>query len=362
MIKNKISLKVWFVLSAIMILQGMFSTFSSYVYYLNTSNPANYFQLLSQRILSYAFWIVLIPFVYQVVSSTVKEKIKLRELTILVLVGILVAVFHRLSVIWINDQLLSSNSSTNFLAELIDQKYYFLSLCYDSFFSYVLLVVFIEVYRISILRREAKLREEAFKKQIIQAELKNLKMKFQPHFIFNSLHSISATAYKNPEIADSMITKLSEILRYSINSAEETFTTVNEELQLTGKYMEIQKMRFGNRIEYIENVEPQLLKEKIPLFIIQPLLENCIKHAVELTDERIKITASVKSIDGELKISIINNSPDGIKESDKSLGEGIQNLRERLEYIYKGKYKLETGKNNSNEFSVTILLPLNYEE
>ena len=194
--KNKISLKLWLALSCIMILQGMLSTFSSYVYFLNTQNPVGYSELLSQRILSYVFWIVLIPFIYFVVISVVKEKIRMREIILLVVAGTLIAGFHRLSVVWINDQILSSESSKNFISDLINQKYYFLSLCYDSFFSYVLLVVFIQIYRISILRREALIKEESFKKQLANAELTNLKMKFQPHFIFNSLHSISAAAIK----------------------------------------------------------------------------------------------------------------------------------------------------------------------
>jgi len=217
------------------------------------------------------------------------------------------------------------------------------------------------VYRISILRREAKLKEESFKKQLAQVELKNLKMKFQPHFIFNSLHSISAMAYKNPEIADSMISKLSELLRYSINSSDNNFTIVDEELQLAGKYIELQKLRFGSRIEYIEKVEPESLKQKMPLFVFQPLLENCIKHGVDLTDKSIRIVTAVQISEGILEINITNTYFDGMKESDKSLGEGIQNLRERLDYIYDGNYKLDSGRNNES-FSVTISLPLKYEE
>ncbi|MDZ7623854.1 MAG: histidine kinase [Ignavibacteriaceae bacterium] len=243
----------------------------------------------------------------------------------------------------------------------MEQKYYFISLCYDSFFSYVLLVIFIQVYRISILRREAKLQEETYKQQLVEAELKNLKMKFQPHFIFNSLHSISATAYKNPEIADSMISKLSELLRHSINSSENNFTTVEEEVPTGKKYIEIQKMRFGNRIDYTEQVDQLALKERIPLFVIQPLLENCIKHAVELTDECISIITNVESIGGRLEINITNNLPDGIKESEKSLGEGIQNLRERLNYIYNGEYLLETGITSDKKYSVRISMSLNNE-
>lgn len=350
------------ILSCIMILQGMLSTFSSYVYFLNTQNPVGYFELLSQRILSYAFWIILIPFIYFVVTSTVKEKIRIKELLLLILSGIIVAMFHRVSVVLINDQLLSSNPSQNFFGDLLNEKYYFLSLCYDSFFSYVLLVIFIQIYRISILRREALLKEESFKKQLANAELTNLKMKFQPHFIFNSLHSISAAAYKNPQVADSMISKLSELLRYSINSSENNFTTLEDELDLARKYIDIQKLRFGDRLVYDENIDKDLLKERIPLFVFQPLLENCIKHAVELTEKSIKIISSVKKLDRKIEIIITNNLPEERKISDKSLGEGIQNLRDRFNYIYDGNYKLETGKISGNEYSVKILLPLNDEK
>ncbi len=360
--KNKISIKIWLVLSSIMLLQGMLSTFSSYVYFLNTANPVGYFQLLSQRIFSYAFWIVLIPLIYLIVASTVKDKIRFKQIIILLIAGAIVAVLHRFIVILINDQFLNSVPSQNFFSELINEKYFFLSLCYDSFFSYLLLVIFIQIYRISILRREAKIQEESFRKQLVQAELKNLKMNFQPHFIFNSLHSISATAYKNPEIADSMISKLSEILRHSINSSENNFTTIEEELQLASKYMEIQKLRFGSRIDYIINIDESSLMAKMPLFVFQPLLENCIKHAVELTDEKINIISNIKVIDNKIEINITNNLPDGIKISDKSLGEGIQNLRERLDYIYKANYKLETGKTSDEKYLVNISLPLNYEE
>lgn len=360
--KNKISLKLWLILSLIMILQGMLSTFSSYVYFLNTQNSAGYFELLSQRILSYSFWIILIPFIYFVVTTVVKEKIHFKEISLLILAGILIAIFHRLSVVWINDQLISTNPSQTFFSDLINEKYYFLSLCYDSFFSYVLLVVFIQIYRISILRREAIIKEESYKKQLANAELTNLKMKFQPHFIFNSLHSISAAAYKNPQIADSMISKLSELLRYSINSSDNNFTTVEEELELAKKYLDIQKLRFGERINYVENIDSNSLKEKIPLFVFQPLLENCVKHSVEMTDEKINIILTVSISGTQIKINITNNIPANAQASDKSLGEGISNLRDRLNFIYNGSHELEVGKNAQNDFSVTILLPLNNEK
>jgi sensor histidine kinase YesM len=220
-------------------------------------------------------------------------------------------------------------------------------------------VIFIQVYRISILKREAKLQEETYKQKLVEAELKNLKMKFQPHFIFNSLHSISATAYKDPVTADSMISKLSELLRHSINSAEDNFTSVEEELLLSRKYIELQKLRFGERIDYNEKVDQIALKEKIPLFVIQPLLENCIKHAVELTDECISINTKVELKDRKLEIDITNSLPKNVKASDKSLGEGMQNLRDRLNYIYDGKHKLEAGNKTQDEFSVNILLPVN---
>ena len=155
-----------------------------------------------------------------------------------------------------------------------------------------------------------------------------------------------------------MISKLSELLRYSINSSENNFTTVEEELLLAKKYIEIQQLRFGSRIDYVENIDPDLLKEKMPLFVLQPLLENCIKHAVELTDEKISICNNISILDNQIKINISNNLPVDIRVSDKSLGAGIQNLRERLGYLYSKNYKLETSKNSANDFSVTIIMPI----
>ena len=359
--KNKrITITIWLILSSIIFLQGLLSTFSSYLYLLNTNNPASFFQLLSQRIVSYSFWIVLIPIVYYAVMTVIKDKIRIKEIGILIIVGILISLFHRGAIVWINDQLISSNPSQNFFSELFEQRFIFLSLSYDSFFSFVLLVIFIQFYRFSILRREAKIREESFKKQLAQAELTNLKMRFQPHFIFNTLHSISATAYKSPEIADSMISKLSELLRYSINSSDNNFTTVKEELDLSRKYIEIQKLRFGDRINYIEEVDTKILKEKIPLFVFQPLLENCVKHSVELTDENIKIVNNVEFVDQKLVINITNTFSAVIKLNDNSLGEGLRNLRERLDYLYNGNFELKAGEMPDKIFSVSIILPLDH--
>jgi two-component system, LytTR family, sensor kinase len=360
--KYRISIKLWLILSSIIIIQGLLSTFSSYLYLLNTNNPVNYFELLSQRIISYTFWVVLIPVIYFAATTIIKDKIRIKEIIILLFIGILISLIHRISIVWINDQLLSSNPSQKFISELWDQKFIFLSLSYDSFFSFVLLVIFIQFYRVSILRREAKIKEESFKTQLAQAELANLKMRFQPHFIFNALHSISATAYKNPEIADSMITKLSELLRHSINSAGNNLATVEEEFQLAKKYIELQKLRFGERINYSEDIDKKSLKEKMPLFVLQPLLENCIKHAVELTDVKIDIYSDIRLSDERLEINISNTSPTLQKEADKSLGEGLQNLRERLHYIYNGNYEFKIKELPGKEFSVSILLPLNHAE
>jgi LytS/YehU family sensor histidine kinase len=92
------------------------------------------------------------------------------------------------------------------------------------------------------------------------------------------------------------------------------------------------------------------------------LLENCIKHSVELTDEKINIITNVSKLGSQLVISITNNLPADAKSSDKSLGEGIKNLSDRLNYIYNGKHKFEVGKNSQIEFQVTILLPLINEQ
>jgi hypothetical protein len=335
----------------------MLSTASSFLYLLDTQNPANYFDLLQTRILSYLLWIVFIPLIYFITISLLKDGIKFFPIVILISAGIFISAVHRILVVFLNDKLMAASPSQSFFSDLLDEKFAVLSLIYESFFLYTLLVIFITIYLYYFTSNEARLSESKYRNQLVNAELSNLKMKFQPHFIFNALHSISAMIYSDPSTADSMISKLSELLRYSIKTGDSNFIILSEEIETADKYIEIQKMRFGDRIRYTKQIDEKALQTQVPIFILQPFLENCIKHAVELTNDTVDIITAINIFDHNLTITIKNTVHNiDNKETINSFGEGLQNLKSRLEFLYQNRHSLSAGSSSVNEFEVKIKL------
>jgi len=357
-LSQKISLKLWLILFSIILLFGLLSTASSFLYLLDTNNPAGFFELLQSRILSYLLWIVFIPVIYSFTSFLLQKNIKIIGIITLIFVGVIISAIHRITVVYSNDILFADHPSQDFFDELLSQKFAVLSLIYESFFLFTLLVILITIYMYNYISREAKLSESKYRTQLVSAELSNLKMKFQPHFIFNALHSISAMLYLDPSKADTMITKLSGLLRYAVKTGDTNFVLLSEELEIADKYFEIQKLRFGERIKYLKEIDEIALQAKVPIFILQPLLENCIKHAVELTSDTVSIRNEINLFDDELSIKIINTIPNNKKEISESFGEGLQNLASRLEFLYKKDYSFSANKISVDEFEVIIKLPV----
>jgi LytS/YehU family sensor histidine kinase len=163
--------------------------------------------------------------------------------------------------------------------------------------------------------------------------------------------------YSDPSTADSMISKLSELLRYSIKTGDSNFIILSEEIETADKYIEIQKMRFGDRIRYTKQIDEKALQTQVPIFILQPFLENCIKHAVELTNDTVDIITAINIFDHNLTITIKNTVHNiDNKETINSFGEGLQNLKSRLEFLYQNRHSLSAGSSSVNEFEVKIKL------
>lgn len=361
-VKNIIPVKLWIFIFLIVLLIGILSTTSSYLYLLDTKNPVSYFVLLQSRIFSYLFWIIFIPIIYFITIILLKEKINVLSIIILITLGLIISAIHRVTVLYINDIIFAEIPSHDFITELINEKFALLSLIYESFFLYVMIIVLILIYRYYYISREAVLKEANYRNQLVNAELSNLKMKFQPHFIFNALHSISAIIYTDPPAADTMITKLSDLLRHSVKKGNINFVTLKEELEIAEKYIEIQKLRFGNRINYDSQIDKTALQQKVPVFILQPLLENCIKHGVELTSSTVLIENVIKISDDTMLIEIKNSVPEKSSSELNKSGEGLNDLVSRLEYLYDNSFSFSANKNSNNEFIVKIKLPFKDEK
>jgi LytS/YehU family sensor histidine kinase len=181
-------------------------------------------------------------------------------------------------------------------------------------------------------------REKTRKALILaqKAQLQMLRNQLNPHFLFNSLNSIQGLVYENPDLADSMISELSEFLRYSLQYNTRILVSVGDELEILKKYLSIEKIRYEERLEYNISGNQDLLDQEIPSFITQPMVENAIKHGLSENPEGIRIFINVYSLDNYLTIEVSNT---GQLTSDSwSPGTGISNILERLDNMYKGKH------------------------
>jgi len=187
-----------------------------------------------------------------------------------------------------------------------------------------------------------------------EAELNALKAQVNPHFIFNSLNSINSMVLTEPEKAQEMIVKLADFLRLSLLKNTEMFTSLADELKFSNIYLEIEKIRFGNKLVYESRVDPGLEDMPVPQFILQPLLENAIKHGVQESIELVNIKVECVGRTDILEITVSN----GVSEynSRNKRGIGLSNLKDRLELIY-GRTDLVTVKQTDKNFEVHLKIP-----
>lgn len=188
-----------------------------------------------------------------------------------------------------------------------------------------------------------------------QAELQSLRSKINPHFLYNSLNSIASLTNTNPQKAETMALKLSDFFKYAINREQKQFNTVNEELNAIRTYLDIEKVRFGNRLNFEIECPAELEAIQIPQFLIQPLVENALKHGLsKVTGEGI-VKIIVTKNQNMLNTRVYDNGP-AFPEGPLS-GFGIRNTQERIMLLYGNKAAINWQ--NGEEKFIEINLPVN---
>jgi len=188
------------------------------------------------------------------------------------------------------------------------------------------------------------------------AELRALKAQINPHFIFNSLHSISALTSIDPAKAREMCISLADFLRTTLGMGEKSLIPLKDEVDLIHRYLAVEKIRFGARLDMQESIEEQALGTTIPPLILQPLIENAIVHGVAHLPEGGWIRLQAQSIDQHLVIAVDNNFDPEYKSKRKS-GIGLANVRERIEARY-GQEGSFVASAEGDRFHVGITLPV----
>ncbi len=227
--------------------------------------------------------------------------------------------------------------------------------------SHLFLIIFIAalrvfynfvIYRIKSMVNQKDVEIAKMKELKNQAELNALHSRINPHFLYNSLNSIASLAHIDADKTENMATGLSELFRYSINKENKTFVTVAEELGIVRKYLEIEKIRFGNKLVYEINVDESTREKQIPKFLIQPLVENAIKHGLSKIKGIGNVLVEVKQIKEDMVIIIFDNGPDFSVELVS--GYGLQNLHDKLDIIY-GDDAIINWENGVNKHFKVIL-------
>ena len=188
-----------------------------------------------------------------------------------------------------------------------------------------------------------------------ESELNMLKSQINPHFLFNSLNSISSLTITDPSKAQEMVVHLSEFLRYNVSSNINTFTTLEKEMQNIHRYLDIEKIRFGEKRIFEFSLEPGFSSRIIPVMILQPLFENAIKHGVYESTEPVKVITSCRIFNDYFEIRISNDF-DPSAPARKGSGIGLKNIRERLRLMYKNDSLLKTKAEN-NVYRVVLTIP-----
>ena len=221
------------------------------------------------------------------------------------------------------------------------------------FYVVITLAYYLYIYYINL---QEKVKVESRLREVLkETELNMLKSQINPHFLFNSLNSISSLTITNPEKAREMVIMLSDFLRYSVSTNATSFTTLSKEMANIERYLQIEKVRFGEKLVFDFRLEGTCMDHQIPVMLLQPLFENAIKHGVYESTEQVRIDMDCEYKEGYLEISIINDfDPDA--HARKGSGIGLRNIRERLRLLYKNE-KLLRAYAEKNKFYVYLSLP-----
>jgi two-component system LytT family sensor kinase len=208
-----------------------------------------------------------------------------------------------------------------------------------------------------------ELRATQLESQLAQAQLQALKMQLHPHFLFNTLHAISALMDDDIKGARRMIARLSELLRLTLESVGQQEVALREELEALERYLEIEQIRFQDRLTVRLAVAPETLDASVPNLILQPIVENAIRHGIAPRSSAGRIEIRAERRDGMIELQVIDDGP-GLQPDDGELKEGIglANTRARLRQLYGDEHRIEIKDVDEGGLAVKLSIPFRQAE
>jgi LytS/YehU family sensor histidine kinase len=208
--------------------------------------------------------------------------------------------------------------------------------------------------------RKGELKASELRTQLVQSQLEALKMQVHPHFLFNTLHSISALLSKDTEGARKMITRLGDFLRLTLENSGSMEVTLQQEIEFLNGYLEIERIRFQDRLTTEIRVDPEVLDVRVPNLILQPIVENAMRHAIGNSKSgRVEVTAAPRN--GVVRIEVKDNGPgiqaEQLLEARHGRGLGLANTQARLAGLYGDSARFELSNNPTGGLIVSFEIP-----
>jgi len=207
--------------------------------------------------------------------------------------------------------------------------------------------------------RDREVQTAQLETQLAQAQLQTLRLQLQPHFLFNAMNTISSLVYENPRAADEMIARLSDLLRMTMRDSGAQEVTLEQELKLLDLYLDIMRARFEERLLVRINCDVDTRSALVPQLVLQPLVENCIRHATDPETGAVQITVLARRDGDALVLEVSDNGPGVTKQlaTVNGSGIGLTNTAERLRQLYGGPHGLTLANGTGKGLTVTVKLP-----
>jgi len=205
--------------------------------------------------------------------------------------------------------------------------------------------------------RERRLREVDLQARLAAAELSVLRTQLQPHFLFNALHTVSSLMLTDVAASQRVIASLGDLLRLSLEQTAKQEVPLADELTFVVRYLDVQRARFRNRLDARVDVPESVRDALVPSLVLQPLVENAVRHAVEPSGDPVRVWISAERVGDTLTLVVRNDGASASKGTASSNGIGLSNLEARLRQLYGTAQSFRASSAGAGEFVVTLTLP-----
>lgn len=371
--KNQIKSRRWFrqrwfqysVLTVICLSLGLIDGVRSFVNsYHGGIFYADFGIALRWDVIGWSIWIFFIPFIFWML-----KRIPLNQdtcgsgLSIYLLVGIVLALVRVIFPALFS--VLFFEGLEHLMQWLPDKFYILITDFLTAFIFYSLVLALGQAMSYYKQYREEELRTSQLEAQLSNAQLQALKMQLHPHFLFNALNSISALQMEDAEKAQQMTARLGDFLRLTLENVGVQEVSLKQEIEFLKCYLDIEQVRFGKRLSTDIKVAPEVRDCRIPNLVLQPLVENAIRHGIAPQTKAGHIDITAVRENGWLKVEIEDNGQ-GIKNKNISEvfsnGIGLSNTRARLQQFYGANFRFEIESLAEQGLIVTLRLPPKYED